>query len=188
LEDEIAKSLLQLEINNAGLKEHLSQVFINSADLVEYKQADGSASKTLVVRIPFRSFPGFRKVAEKVVAHLESKFNWPVIVIANRTIISKHAKKHRTQKRPRSRTLTAVHAAVLEDICYPASITGRSTRVTLDGKKHMKVFLDPLDKEKIESKLDAIGHIYHKLTTHKISLHFSRPNSFQKKVLDAKKQ
>ncbi len=60
--------------------------------------------------------------------------------------------------------------------------------MTLDGKKHMKVFLDPLDKEKIESKLDAISHIYHKLTTHKISLHFSRPNSFQKKVLDAKKQ
>jgi hypothetical protein len=60
--------------------------------------------------------------------------------------------------------------------------------VTLDGKKHLKVFLDPLEKEKIESKLEAISHIYQKLTTHKVSLHFSRPNSFQKKVLDAKRQ
>lgn len=92
MEDEIAKSLLQLEINNGALKENLSQVFINSADLVEYKQADGSASKTLFVRIPFRSLPAFRKVADKIVAHLEGKFNWPVIVIANRTIISKHGK------------------------------------------------------------------------------------------------
>ena len=58
--------------------------------------------------------------------------------------------------------------------------------MTLDGKKHMKIYLDPLDKEKVESKIDAMAQIYHKLTTHKISIHFSRPNSFQKKVLDAK--
>jgi Ribosomal protein S7e len=79
-------------MNNASLKAHLSQIFINSADLVEYKQADGSASKTLFVRIPYRSLPAFRKVSEKVVQHLEGKFNWPVIVIATRTIISKWGK------------------------------------------------------------------------------------------------
>jgi hypothetical protein len=60
--------------------------------------------------------------------------------------------------------------------------------VTLDGKKHMKIFLDPLDKEKVESKIEAMAHVYQKLTTHKVSIHFARPNSFQKKVLDAKKQ
>ena len=52
----------------------------------------------------------------------------------------------------------------------------------------MKIFLDPLDKERVEKKIDAMAQIYSKLTTHKISIHFSRPNSFQKKVLDAKKQ
>jgi hypothetical protein len=60
--------------------------------------------------------------------------------------------------------------------------------VTLDGKKHIRIFLDPLDREKVENKIDAMAQIYHKLTTHKISLHFSKPNSFQKKVLEAKKQ
>ena len=79
-------------MNNASLKEQLSQIFINSADLVEYEQADGSKSKTLFVRIPFRSLAAFRKVAEKVVAQFEAKFNWPVVVIATRTIISKHGK------------------------------------------------------------------------------------------------
>lgn len=59
--------------------------------------------------------------------------------------------------------------------------------MTLDGKKHIKIFLDPLDKEKVESKIDAMAQIYHKLTTHKISLHFARPNSFQKKVMEQKK-
>jgi hypothetical protein len=79
-------------MNNAPLKEHLSQIFINSADLVEYKQADGSSSKTLFIRIPYRSLPAFRKVCEKVVEHLEGKFSWPVIVVATRTIISKWGK------------------------------------------------------------------------------------------------
>jgi hypothetical protein len=60
--------------------------------------------------------------------------------------------------------------------------------VTLDGKKHIKVFLDPLDKEKVESKIEAMAQIYNKITTHKISIHFARPNSFQTKVLSQKKQ
>jgi hypothetical protein len=79
-------------MNNANLKEHLSQIFINSADLVEYEQADGSHSKTLFVKIPHRSLAAFHKVTEKVVTHLEGKFNWPVIVVATRTIISKRGK------------------------------------------------------------------------------------------------
>ena len=60
--------------------------------------------------------------------------------------------------------------------------------MTLDGKKHIKIFIDPLDREKVENKLDAMGSIYHKLTTHKVSFGFSKPNSFQKKVMEAKKQ
>ena len=76
-------------MNNAGLKQDLAQIFINSVELVEYEQADGSKSKTLYVRIPYRSIAAFRKVSEKVVSHLEGKFNWPVIVVATRTIISK---------------------------------------------------------------------------------------------------
>jgi len=157
--------------------------------LVEYTQQDGSVSKTLLFKIPYRSITAFHKVADKVVSHLEQKFNWPVIVVATRNIISKRAIRHKTQKRPRSRTLTAVHNAILEDIVYPATITGRNTRVTLDGKKHIKLYLDPLDREKVEAKIDAMASIYRKITTHKISIDFSKPFSFQKKVLEqAKKQ
>ena len=51
----------------------------------------------------------------------------------------------------------------------------------------MKLFLDPLDREKVENKIDAMASIYHKITTHKIAIDFSKPNSFQKKVLESKK-
>lgn len=60
--------------------------------------------------------------------------------------------------------------------------------MTLDGKKHTKVYLDPLDKEKVERKVDAISHVYNKYTNQKIQIGFGKPNSFQKKVLEQKKQ
>merc|ERR1712086_1117630 len=75
------------------------------------------------------------------------------------------------------------HLEILNDVCFPSHITGKSIRVSLEGKKHEKVMLDPLDKDAMEGKLDAIMHCYHKLTTHKIALGFSKPNSFQSKIL-----
>jgi hypothetical protein len=56
--------------------------------------------------------------------------------------------------------------------------------MTMDGKRHQRVYLDPLDKETVEKKMAAITHCYHKLTTHKIALGFSKPNTFQQKVMD----
>ena len=45
------------------------------------------------------------------------------------------------QKRPRSRTLTAVHEAILQDIVFPAEVVGKRIRVKLDGKQTIKVKL-----------------------------------------------
>jgi len=56
-------------------------------------------------------------------------------------------------------------------------------RISADGRKHQKVLLDPLDKDTIENKIDAIIHCYHKLTTHKIALGFSKPSVFQQKII-----
>jgi len=61
-------------------------------------------------------------------------------------------------------------------------------RVSLDGRKHRKVQLDPLDKETMEDRLDAIMHCYHSLTTHRIHLSFSKPSVFQQKIIANRKE
>jgi len=39
----------------------------------------------------------------------------------------------------RSRTLVAVHNAILDDLVYPAEIVGKRTRIRLDGSRLFKV-------------------------------------------------
>jgi small subunit ribosomal protein S7e len=90
--------------------------------------------------------------------------------------------------RPRSRTLKAVHLAILNDLVAPSSVAGRRIRATLEGRNHERIFLDPLDKEIMESKTDVLSHVYQRLTTHKVHFEFPKPNVHQQKVLDAAKE
>jgi hypothetical protein len=61
-------------------------------------------------------------------------------------------------------------------------------RVSIDGHRHQRVYLDPLDRELMQGKLDAITHCYHKLTTHKIALGFAKPSVFQQKIIEQRQQ
>ena len=88
LEEEVAKQLYSLEKNNADKKQHLGIIFINSANHVDFTQADGSSAQYLLVRIPHRSSAAFRKVGQLVQDILEKHFDKTVIVVSNRTIVS----------------------------------------------------------------------------------------------------
>ncbi len=96
LEEEIAKTLQHFEQSNTDIQAHLKLFYINSAENVEYTAADGSKSQYLLVRLPFRSLGAFRKVGKQVIDHLEGKFKWPVVLAANRTIISTRGKYKRS--------------------------------------------------------------------------------------------
>ncbi|KAI4320327.1 hypothetical protein MLD38_033823 [Melastoma candidum] len=159
-EETVAQALFDLENTNQELKSDLKDLFINSA-----VQMDISGSrKAVVIFVPYRLRKAFRKIHLRLVRELEKKFSGKdVVLIATRRIL-RPPKRGSAVQRPRSRTLTAVHDAMLEDVVYPAEIVGKRIRYRLDGSKIIKIFLDPKERNNTEYKLETLGGVYRKLT------------------------
>lgn len=80
--------------------------------------------------------------------------------VSQRRILPKPTRKSRQknkQKRPRSRTLTAVHDSMLEDLVFPAEIVGKRIRVKMDGARLFKVHLDKSNLTNIEHKVGVLN-------------------------------
>merc|ERR1711976_251012 len=129
----------------------------------------------IVVHFPFRVWKNVQKIQGRLIRELEKKFSKKHLVfVAQRTILDKNFKRKGLKVRPRSRTLTAVHESILEDVVGPTEIVGKRTRISVDGTKLLKVFLDPKDKDKenIESKMNAFPAVYKKLTNKEAAFMF----------------
>ena len=164
LDQEVAKAIFDIEVSpSCDIKTELKDVYISGAKDVEV----GKAGMAMVVHFPFRVWKVVKKIQGRLIRELEKKFNRKhVVLVANRTILDKNFRRKGLKVRPRSRTLTAVHESILEDLVGPTEIVGKRTRISLDGSKLLKIILDPKDKDKenIESKLPAFAAVYKKLT------------------------
>jgi len=124
----------------------------------------GAARRAVVVRVPFRLLKAFHRVQARLVRELEKKFSGrDVVIVADRRVM-RPPSNGKAIARPRSRTLTAVHAAILGDLVHPTEIVGQRVRYHLDGSRVLKVYLDPKDRNTTEAKLDTFGAVYKKLT------------------------
>ncbi|KAL4348466.1 hypothetical protein GQ457_17G026280 [Hibiscus cannabinus] len=158
-EESVAQAFFDLENTNNDLKSDLKDLYINSAIQIDVP----GGRKAVVIHVPYRLRKAFRKVHVKLVRELEKKFSGKdVILIATRRIL-RPPKKGSAVQRPRSRTLTAVHEAMLEDIVLPAEIVGKRIRYRIDGTKIMKVLLDPKERNNTEYKLETFSAVYRKL-------------------------
>jgi len=135
----------------------------------------GDGKKAVVVFVPYPQLKDYRRIQVSLVGELEKKLSGKhVFVLAQRRIIPKLTKTNtqKQQRRPRSRTLTAVHDAILDDVVYPSEVTGRRVRIHLDGSRHQKVTLDPKESAYFEGKLTTISAVYKKLTGKDVSFVF----------------
>jgi len=170
-ESSISQALLELEMNT-DLKPQLRELHITGA-----KEVDVNGKKAIIIYVPVPQLKAYQKLQTRVVRELEKKFSGKhVVFIAKRTILPKPTRKLKSknnQKRPRSRTLTSVHDAILGDLVYPAEIVGKRTRIRLDGSRLIKVHLDKLSQITIEHKTETFAAIYKKITGKEVNFEFT---------------
>ena len=159
------------QMSATEIKADLRDLYITAAKQVELT----GGKKAIIIFVPYRLLRAYHKIQPRLVPELEKKFSGRhVVIIAQRTILGKSfSRSTKTQgPRPRSRTLTAVQEAILDDLVYPTEIVGKRTRCKADGTKVLKVHLDPKDQVNVETKLDTFSFVYKKLTNKDVVFEF----------------
>merc|ERR1712066_989563 len=171
LEISVAQALGDLQMNLSEIRSDLAPLKIMSVREIDVT----TNKKAIIIMVPFIQIQLFRKIQTKLVRELEKKFSGRhVVFVANRRILKKPAKNNmvKRQKRPYSRTVTAVHTAILEDLTFPVEIVKKRTRVRADTSKLLKVFLDPKEQQHVETKVDTFAAVYKRLTGKEIAFEF----------------
>ncbi|XP_038949951.1 small ribosomal subunit protein eS7-like [Rattus norvegicus] len=162
-ESGVSQALLELELT-LDLRVQLRELNITVVKEIEV----GGGRKAIILFVPVPRLKSFQKIQVWLVSELEKKFSgMSVVFIAQRRILPKGTRKSRRenkQKRPRSRTLTAVHDAILEDLVLPSVIVGKRIRVKLDGSRLMKVRLDKAQQNIVKHKVETFSGVHKKLT------------------------
>lgn len=160
------------------MKEKLKNVKVAAARELNFKDGDKETIKCILITVPYPSLADTQKNIMKLQLEIEKKKNAPTFFIGLRTIVSKRVKAHASQMRPRNRTLTAVHDAFLEDLLYPAVITGRRIRYTGARNPVYKVTVNEESRKFIEPRVNIIKALYAKLTNRQLEVSFKSAISF----------
>ena len=172
LEKSVGQALYDLQVNPQmkDLGAELKDLFILAA--IEVKVT--GSKNAVVVFIPYIRRMQYRKIQSRLVRELEKKFGKFFVFVAQRRILKRDQPNNQVkrQKRPYSRTVTAVHDGFLEDICYPADIAGRRERHKIDGSVLFKVLLNKSDAANVENRVVALSKVYKRLTNKDVVFSF----------------
>jgi len=117
-------------------------------------------------------------IFKKLINDVEKKLKRNVLMLSTRNIQSRWIKANKTQKRPYSRTLTAVYSAILDELLMPGVIIAQRTRVKLDGSSFTKVTVEKNEQHFLEERVAAVQNAYRKLTTRDVQIDFQKEPTF----------
>jgi small subunit ribosomal protein S7e len=169
LETQVSNELLNL--TNSNVCPELKDLHIVAAKEIDI----GNGKKAVILFVPFPQLRQFQKIHIQLVRELEKKLsNRHIMIVAQRTVLGDGYLRSRNTNgpRPRSRTLTAVHDSILDDLVYPSEVVGRRTRFRVDGSRQVRVFLSRKEQANVESKLKTFGAVYKKLTSKDVVFQF----------------
>ncbi|CAO2604869.1 40S ribosomal protein S7, partial [Lemmus lemmus] len=114
----------------------------------------GGGRKAIIIFVPVPQLKSFQKIQVRLVRELEKKFSGKhVVFIAQVSACCIPNLLGSGSGHSFSRTLTAVHDAILEDLVFPSEIVGKRIRVKLDGSRLIKVHLDKAQQNNVEHKV-----------------------------------
>ena len=170
IQKNVSTALEKIKDSEKEHKAELDPLKIEHANEVEMNDNQ----KCYLIQISTQNLSGFKKIHSLLTQKLEEHLSNTVMIIPARKRVN--GKEYRTfvsKKVPRDKTLTAVFDAYLDDILYPATILGKRIRYPVGRtNRTYKVFVDPLDKETINFRLDAIKACYKALTNRKLDIEF----------------
>jgi small subunit ribosomal protein S7e len=173
LEIKIASELEALEKNSAHFKSELKGLHFTKASQVELE----GGRKAVVIFVPPPMLKDFRKCQLQLVQELEKKLgSMQVLLVANRTMVPPglwQRSKMLSGVRPRSRTLRNVQDNLLDDLLFPAEISGKRTKVKMDGSRLLKVILGKKDQDANEGKVEGVRVVFKKLTNRDITFEYA---------------
>jgi len=167
---EIVNSVFnELRDSNSILKEEMLKLQVEN---VNELNVEGNKT-TVLINVNEDGIKSLQKVHHDLLLLLEKSLGKPVLLIPLRkTVDGKKFRKNIGKKVPRTKTLTYVQENILEDLLYPATIVGKRIRYPRGQKKHLKVFVETVDKDYVDYKKKEICLGYRSLTGCELSIDF----------------
>ena len=160
-EKDVANALKEMETDNS-CNTKMDLLYINSAREIEL--GENKLAGVIYVPVPFLN--QFKK-DDSIVRSLEKKLSGhQIFIVGDRTIALKQTRGNPTAgqaMRNRSRTLTSVHEALLDDICYPNVIVGKRTLYKVGAARKLQVFIN--SNSEVADRLKSFSKVYKTLTS-----------------------
>merc|ERR1712134_49233 len=161
-------------------REDFKNIYIAGATEFQINQLGKRDKRVVLIYVPYPSLKSAQKLHFKIVNEIQKRKSIQAFITAKRTILSRWIKAHHSQKRPRSRTLTSVFDAILDDLVVPGNVTARRIRHKLNGKLLYKIWVNEENRQYLEERTDAIQEIYKHLTRRMVDIDFKNEPKYYK--------